>query len=70
VEVIYLPGVAILLRASLQLHADDMAESYNMMCEKMTSCVMKDMGEVGLSQDMPAMITVSFDGGCIDSTVI
>jgi hypothetical protein len=40
VGVIYLAGVAILLCLSLQLHADDMADSYNRMCDKMKSCAM------------------------------
>lgn len=70
VGVIYSAGVGILLGASLQLHADDMAESYNMMCEKTTSCVIKDVGEVDLSPDITAMIKVSFDRGRIASTVI
>lgn len=64
-RVIYAAGVGILLGVSLQLHADDMAESYNMMCEKMKSCAMKNMGEVDLAPDMRAMITASLEGMCV-----
>tara|TARA_R110001592_G_scaffold28990_11_gene105578 strand:- start:3586 stop:4110 length:525 start_codon:yes stop_codon:yes gene_type:complete len=65
VRALYAAGFGILLGVSLQLQADDMADSYNKMCEKIKSCAMKNMGQVDLSPDMRAMVTASLDGMCV-----
>ncbi|MFT6550850.1 MAG: hypothetical protein ACJA1I_000881 [Zhongshania marina] len=64
-KAIYRVVVAVFFAVSGSVQADDLGESYNIMCEKMKSCALKNIGEADLTPDLRAMVMASLEGACV-----
>lgn len=62
---IYAVCVGVVLGLSGGVQADDLGDSYNLMCEKMKSCAVKNIGEAELTPDMRAMVMASLESACV-----
>ncbi|CAA0083219.1 Uncharacterised protein [Zhongshania aliphaticivorans] len=55
----------VLLTSVSYLQADDLGESYNVMCSKMKSCALQSIGEANLSPAMRDMVMTQLEGACV-----